>query len=417
MITIRRALFAALLAAAADAQTLVAYVPAYGPSVDFVEFAGTSSLFPAISTFSPLENSFGAQFPLAPGYGGPGPVVLQPGDLAIDATTGQVYYSNGPLIAVQPNPTYAAPIGAALAPFPATAFPPLPFLPGGGTLVTGLAVDPAAGLLWMTNGYTVLAASIAALPSTVAVVTPFAPAIPPAFGPMTGLEWDGATGQLLACDAAGFVVSFFPGGAFGGSFISPVVALPGTVTGVTIDKTTLPTAAGVRSVYLSLSSPAGDFVLDTASGGFRQLFGAFGSVAGVAFHANAARHTPAGCPCGGLAPTLRTRSPSYSGNPAFGVDWLGLPPFGSVLVAADLAFDPSFPSLNGVGCPLILGPSSPSFVAFAANADATGRLSLPVSLAGIPPGVALYLQYATVCTADPTGLVLSSGMQVTVTAL
>lgn len=409
MKSIRTAYFAALCVAGVGAQTLVTYSPMAPAPAAFGEVAGTSPMFPG---GGPPQGVFGALFPLPPAFPGPAPVVVPPGDVAIDAVTGRLFVSNGPLIAAQPNPTYVAPLAPPVPPFPAPPFPPLPFVAAGGAWVSGLAVNPAPGLLWMTNGFMVQAIAIAPLPAMVVVFPPFAPAVPiAAFGPMTGLEWDGATGTLLACDAAGTVISFLPGGAFGGLIVPPPGVLPGPATGVTIDKTTLPSPAGPRSLYVT----AGGMIFDYSAGVV--LPSLVGPAVGVAFHGNPARLSPGGCPCGGLAPALQTLSPSYSGNPAFGVDWAGLPPFAGVIVAFDLAFDPAFPMINFVGCPLIMDLVSPSLFIFPAAANAAGRLSLPVSLVGLPPGVAFYVQYVTGCTADPTGLMLSSGMQVTVTAL
>ncbi len=121
----------------------------------------------------------------------------------------------------------------AIAPIPA----PIPFPPGflgaiGGP-VTGIAIDPAAGIMWVMS-IPGIVVGVAPVPGLPILVPPFP--IPFAAPPMAGLEWDGATGTLWAVDVTGVAYNFFPAGPPAGPPVFPAFPFPGPAGDIAIDK-------------------------------------------------------------------------------------------------------------------------------------------------------------------------------------
>lgn len=318
------------------------------------------------------------------------------GDSTFDNVLGYHWVTNGMLMAAQPTPAFP----------PLAAPPPMFAIPGaviaavGGFMVTGIAIDAVAGLMWLTSapGFVV---GVGAVPAMPILVPPFP--IPFATGPISGLEWDSSTGSLLACDVAGIVYNFTPTGVAIGAPILPPGALPAAAQDVAIDRTLRLNGAGLRPLYVL----AGPMVFDTNDPATPPFPSGSPMPRGLAFMNHPASNPPVGgCACpGGAWPKQFTTSVMTAGNAAWGVGMTGMPPFWPVLWAFDVAvFNPAFPLINGPGCPLGLLPTSATLITGGASADAAGTAILPVPL--MPPLMPLgfgpfYNQNVAWCPADP----------------
>jgi hypothetical protein len=188
---------------------------------------------------------------------------------------------------------------------------------------------------------------------------------------------------------------------------------PGPATGITIDKTSLAMPGAPRSVYVT----GGGMIQDLSTGAAFPTFGA-GLEVGLSFHPAPSSMPPGGpCACPNFAMGHALRGPMTTGNPNFGVDLVGLPPFAPVGFVFDLGFNPAFPLINGLGCALGLNLLSPTIIVIGGVANGAGVAALPISLVGIPPGASIYMQYVTFCPADPVlGLILTPLYQVMVSS-
>jgi hypothetical protein len=146
--------------------------------------------------------------------------------------------------------------------------------------------------------------------------------------------------------------------------------------------------------------------------------------AGIAFVNHPAVEPPLpgceGCPASYVGPTAFTTSAATSGNAAFTIGAGGLPPgFFFVVFAFDTVAAPfPFPPVNGpAACPLGLTLSPTLLLAIGGPADPAGEVLLPLSLAGVPPGLSVHNQNFTFCAAQPTGLAFSRFQSITVGGL
>lgn len=331
------------------------------------------------------------------------PMPFPAGDSTFDNTLGYHLVTNGAILAAQPTPQFP-PLG----PLP----PPLPIpaavLAMVGGVVTGIAIDSVAGVLYMI-GPGGMAVGVA-LPALVVVVPPF-PLPFPVLGPVTGLEWDSVTATLIAVDAVGVTYTYFPGGGPAAPPLPPPIPLP-VCTDVAIDRTLALNAFGFRSLYV-LSGPAYFDVNDPAP--IPQPTG-LPMGQGLAFLNHPASNMPgATCPCPGTpypAAGPTTNGPMTNLNAGWGVTVTGLPPGFPVVFGFDLAgFLPGFPIINPpVGCGLGLTLTG-STLLFGGAADPFGVATFVAPL--VPPAFGLgtgpfYNQNATLCAADPTfGIVLT----------
>ncbi|MCR9244768.1 MAG: hypothetical protein NXI31_07035 [bacterium] len=373
----------ATLSAPVSAQNLVTLDVA---AMGFAEGVGMSPVYPAAGV---LLNGYPQMPPLPP-------VAAFAGAATLDGTNGITWYTDGMVLAAVPHNAYAPPV-----PPP----PPFPVPPALGIgPITGMALDPIGGLLWLTDGAAL--AAIAPVPPGPVVVPPFALPIPVIAPPVTGLEWDAITGTMWACDIAGNVYNFVPGplGPVVAGPIPPPVPMPPPVAGITIDKT------GAGLVYIT----SGGAIQEIGTG---TMFPSFAGMAGgLTFHPapNPIPVAPCACPSYPIGQTLL--GPNSTGNPAFGVDIVGLPAVNPVIVAIDFAFNPLFPMINTSGCALGVTLGSPTLIAALTFSNAAGVATFPISLVGIPPGLPLYLQYGSFCPADAFGWTLSPLYQVIVSA-
>lgn len=368
----------------AVAQRLAAYMP--GPG--FFEHQPPSVILPG-----PVPPLVG--YPAVPAL----PLLPPPaGDSTFDNLTGLHLVTNGAIVASQPTPSFP-PAGPLVPPFP---IPPAVLGAIGGGPVTGIAIDPAAGVLFLV-GAPGIVIGCAPVPGMPVLVPPF-----PIVGvapPVTGLEWDGPTGTLYAVNAPGITFQCFVGGAPVAPPLPPPIPLAAIAGDVAIDKTLRLNPFGLRPLFVI----AGPMLLDVREPAPIVLPTALPMAQGLAFVDHPAAFPPIGfCACPGMAgPTNGTTGPMAAGNLAWGVTIAGLPPLGFGIFAFDTVFNPLYPVINLVGCGLGLIPGSPGIIVGLAPADPFGTATLALPL-GFPLGAGpLFNQNLTFCPADPLGFVFT----------
>ncbi len=374
------------LAGTSRAQTL--YVVSPVPAV--TEISGPPAP-PCGYPAGPVTAFFPALGGLCPGLA---PFAAPLGDVASDPITDTVYATDGALLAAY-TPA-GVPLGFAV--------PPIPGL-------TGLGMG-LGGLLWITDGLVYGAVPVAgigcpglALPF---VLGPFPVPIGPIFaGPIADLDFEGATGSLLACDGFGIVGSFFPGplpapGPYGFFPMPPAPCplAPGLI-GIAFDKT-LPGSGTFfvsDGVLIRRALPGGGVAPATFYFPFPCIpIPAPLPIAGLAF---AGRQIPYGVGADSLgfpAPIIGSVGQSYVGNPAFSVTLAGSIPTSRAILRS--GFAPACPATRFRGVPNFLagrpffGPSGPTFlttrVLVGAGGGAVYTTAIPPA---IPPGVTYYMQW------------------------
>lgn len=386
------------LGGALQAQRLAAYTPA---AATIAEIQPPVPMLPG--PVPPL-----AVYPQVPAL----PFMPAPaGDSTFDNGLGYHWVTNGAILAPQPTPTFP-PVGPLPPAFP---IPPAVLAMIGGGPVTGIALDAAAGVMWLTGapGITIGCAPIPGMP----VLVPAFPLMFPVAGPITGLEWNAMMGTLIACDMGGICYTYFPGGAPAAPPILPPAGLPGPAGDVALDRTLRLNGGGLRPLYLA----AGAAIVDVNLAGPPLFFPAGPAPAqGLAFINHPAAAPPVGtCLCPGTGfPTQFTTGPMTAGNAAWTIGVGGLPPGFPVFFAFDFAFLPGFPLVNAVGCGLGITAIP---ILFGVAADPAGNALLTLSLT--PPVLPLgagpfYNQNFALCATDPVlGLVLTPTQSVYVSSL
>lgn len=380
---------AAALPSFANAQQLAAYDP-------FVAFV-TESQPPTAMIPGPgiPTNAYPAAF--MPPPAGAMPI---PGDSSWDGVNGLHWLCNGMMLASMPTPAFP-PIAPPIGPFPIA---PAVLAAIGGP-VTGCAFDSAANVMYLCSAPGAVI-GVTPVPGTPVVVPVFAPGFP--LPPVAGLEWDVATGTFFAVDIAGIVYPFVLGGAPAGPPIVPPLLLPPPIGDVAIDKSGQANAVGARAIHVVGGGMIVDVTLPVP------LPYPSGNPMDVGLHylGIPASNPPgfgAGCPCPTFAPGPNqfVTSVMSAGNPGFGVGVGGVPPGQLVLFAFDFAFNPAWPLINGVGCPLGFVLGSPTLVTVIGIANAGGNAVFPLPLPGPPFFGAIYNQNFTFCPADPAGFVVT----------
>lgn len=382
-----------LLCSFAGAQRLAAFDPAAAALDELQPVTPlVPGLVPPLLTYPTV--------PALPVVAGVGPAL--PGDSTFDNRTGLSWFTNGTVLAAMPTPTMPA-FGTPPPPIPI----PLPVLAAiGGGPVTGIAIDPLGFTLYLC-GAAGIVVGVAPVPGLPIVVPPFA--IPFPTLPITGLEWDGMSGSLYACDWMGTCYRFLPTGAPVGAPIPSVWPVPAPAGDVAIDKTGRLNGAGTRPIYVVAS-----LIFDITDSATPPIASTFPFAQGLAFLDHPAANPPAGtCLCPGTTyPTQWTTGPMVAGSGSFGIGLGGMPAGWPVLWIFDvLTFNPGFPLVNGVGCGLGIALGSPGLVLFGGAADPFGNAVLPLPL--VPPSLPLgagpfYNQNVTFCPSDPVlGLVIT----------
>jgi hypothetical protein len=385
---------AAVLALAFGARVTQAQsLYAFDPTLTVTELTGPPAppcgdpLGPVNSAFLALPGACPGAFAFAPPLG----------DIAVDPVTDTIYVTSGGIIVEYSR------AGANLG----FVIPPVAGL-------TGLAIG-APGMLWITDGFMYGAIPTAPFgcPGGLVpfVVGPFPVPIGPIFaGPIGDLDFEGATGSLIACDAAGTIGSFFPGplspvGPYG-FFVLPAAGCLGPgLMGIAFDKT-LP---GTGTFFAT----DGAMILRALPGGFPApptfafpfpCFPAatFGPVVGLAF---AGRQIPYGAGADSIGlpvPSIGSVGQSYVGNPAFIVTLTGSLPTSKAILR--MSFAPACPRTPLLGLPNLLGSALfgasglsgaatvPFFTKTVVGPGGTATYATPIPPT-IAPGTSVYLQW------------------------
>jgi hypothetical protein len=183
-------------------------------------------------------------YPTAPILPPPFPGVPAPGDSTFDNVGGVHWFTDGAILAAMPSPSVPplVPIGAPM--------PIIPFVMGAiGGPVTGIAIDPAAGVMFVTSVPGIVV-GVAPVPGTPIIVPPFV--IPFPVGAIAGNAGFalGMTGMLpFSICVFGFDTVYSP--AF------PTINLVGCPLGLTVSPTLLlflatTDAAGTATFPISL---------------------------------------------------------------------------------------------------------------------------------------------------------------------
>ncbi len=389
-----------LAAGAIRAQSLYTYSP--GGVIEFTGPPAGPCLYPngpPVSIFPPV---------IGPCFA-PGPPVPGLGDVAVDPTTDTVYITDGPVIGVY---TSAGVHLGSVPPIP-------PFAP-----LTGLGLDGAGGMLWITDGFMYAGIAVPILlcgPPPLIAVGPFPVPIGPFFGgPIGDIDWDPGTLSLFACDAVGLVGNFFPGpvsppGPFGVFPVAPGPCPPlaGPLVGLAIDRT-MPGAGvfyvtdGLTISYLVAPGvPAPPTFYTTA---FCYPSPVPPPLSGLAFAGRQITFGTGANNAGGAVPTIGSVGQSWAGNPAYSVTIAGATPGGFAYLkysAGSLC-----PPTPVVGVPLYL--AAPRFTAavLVVGVGGTATFTAPIG-AAIPVGLSLDLQWIVVA---PGEVAVTSGAELTVIA-
>ncbi|MSR60819.1 MAG: hypothetical protein EXS08_00035 [Planctomycetes bacterium] len=368
---------AVLLAPASAAQTLYTFDGALtvtelsGPPVGPCAYPNgpVNSIFPAVGVLCP----------------GPAPFLPPLGDIAVNVATDTIYVTNGAVISSYTR--FGVHLG--------TAIPPVPGL-------TGMAVG--AGVLWITTGVLYGAVPLGAgcpLIPLPFVIGPFPVPIGPIFaGPIGDLDFEAASGSLIACDAAGLVGSFMPGpvpvlGPYGVWPTAPAGCVGPAGVGIAFDKA-LPGTGTVfvcDGVLISRQVPGGLPAPPTfyfpAPGACIPIPGALPK-AGLAYAGRQITYG-FGLDNSGLpAPLIDAVGQSFLGNGAYAITLTGSVPGSTAFLR--YSFLPACPTPFVLGVPLYLGV--PRFPLATVIVGAGGTALVPAPIPAVAPiPLSVYLQW------------------------
>lgn len=397
-----------MIGGAASAQKLAVHDPI---AATFTEVQPPTALLPVPSL--PIVT-----YPTFPVLPQPAPFVVVPGDSSFDNLGGGHWFTDGSVALVrQRSPTLGGGSG------PPMVFPiPPALLAALGGPITGIAADPETlpgfgALMWTVSavGFVIPVGAMSGLPFV--NPPPYGVPIPFAVGaPITGLEWDAATGTLWAVDLNGVAYNFTPNGMPVGVPVPPASALPGPAGDIAIDKIGTTNTVGARPLYVV----AGSWVVDITDPGALS-FPAGSPGEGLAFLDTPAVIPPLpgceGCPGSTPSgPTAFTTRPTASGSTQLMVGMGGLlPGVGIGVFAFDAVAAPlPFPLPNGpTACPLGLTLTPTLILVIGGPANAAGDVLLPIALVGVPIGARLFHQNFTFCPTQPSGLAFSRFQTIT----
>ncbi|HGY89778.1 MAG TPA: hypothetical protein ENK43_01260 [Planctomycetes bacterium] len=372
-----------------------------------------------------------AAYPVgAPSFIGPLPLplsgALMPGSfpgggLAVDPTTSYVYATDGAMITMEPHPAYLP-----FSPGPPVLIGPVPAPAILGGPITGIDVDPAAGVVWMCDpiGF----APFPLFPPFVALAPPIPFPVATPGGPLTGIAWDGATGSLWFCDAGGAVYNITPGGVPIGP--QPVAFVPTAgppICGIDMNKGVGP--GSFPPPFCSAQIPGGMgicitdgvVVYDAIPGvvapiplaGPPSLMGGKGLDCGSDFQITAGA-APGGCLSSGAFMLPGLAMPAFVGPGALNALRLtGATPGTAGFLLADICPLPGGLAVGATGEVLGINPLSPGYSLTPVLTDATGNVAFPVGLVVAPPGFQFSFQWAVADPMHPLGYCLSDTVTVT----
>lgn len=367
----------AALSATAMAQNVLSFLP-NGATSEFVEECVPSPAcgapgVPSVRTFA------------APSR----PSVAAPlGAVCVDDRAGVIFATNGNGVIVRtPYPFVGSPAASG------TVSLPIPAVVG---TVTGMAVDPMARLLYLTNGTEIFqvdpGAGMAVLCSWLASPLNI----------LSGLDYDpGTPGVLTAVSTAGEVAAYsLCGGLI--SVASPTYPWPGAdAVGVARDRTDA-TGGAVFVLY------ANGRIFDHGAGALLRV-GAANRV-GLSFLPSPLRLS-SGVSCAGAATRPLVSKLPVAGTAAFGLELRSIPsgtPFVMLLLGFPAVATP-VPMAGGS----LWAHSGMVAIGMSVPAGAT-EVRAPLSLVGYGPPLGFDVQWAVPCSASAAGFVLSDGLQVEV---
>ena len=338
------------------------------------------------------------------------------GGATIDQTNSTVYVCDGTLITQDYNPRYL--------PFvvvPPVILPPSPaptLLTGGP--ITGLAIDPTAGILWMTDGFSL--GGFTTAPPYLPVVAPVPLAfLTPVFPGLTGLDWEPSTGTFWGCDAQGNIYHFTAAGAPLGP--QPVSTIPtaGPLGGLAVDRSNGPGAIGIP--FCSTQVPGfhinvtdGVAIYDGLVPGLLipMATPSLAPARGLAFAADfQIAKGSVGCPPTGGIPAVGTIKATHNGpGGANALRYLGGAPLTTTLLLYDNCPIPGGLFIPASGETLWLNPLSPTFGFATFVTNAAGSITVPVNFSPSLPGLRFTLQWAIFDPASPLGYCLSDAVQI-----
>ncbi|MSR75046.1 MAG: hypothetical protein EXS14_06225 [Planctomycetes bacterium] len=308
------------------------------------------------------------------------------GGAAVDQQGHRFFYTNGVQLACMPIPTVQPGIG------PFGFLPMPPFF----NQITGMAYSQATGCLWITDGWFIGEYNFGA---GVFVTGPWPS--PYAGTPirLTGLDFDSATGNVVAVSEFSNLLHFTPGGALL-SNNPPTYVPPGLATGLAIEGRGFTMAGTAFSIaYVSYNNTA---VLWN-NGATVPL--SMAQTQGLAFVALPA-DLPQGAICPGMPMDAWQNSPSYVNNAGFQLELQGGPPLSVVILGVDIAFLP-VPILLPSGSNLWLNPASMTLIVIPLPTNIAGSAFLAAPLF-LPPGFTAFTQWAAICPMG--GLLYTSDM-------
>jgi hypothetical protein len=348
------------------------------------------------------------------------------GDIAVNTITDTVFVTDGAIIGEYVGDP---PCGGAVPPgFPVNSFfPPFPI----GAL-TGMGMDSAAGVLWVTDGLFIggmIPPPAGTCGPAVVAFPPFIAILPAFAGILTDITWDPFTGSFWACDTAGFVHNIAIGGAPAGPPF-PVApgpcfpAGPAVLQGIAYDRAT-PSPIGSPIPRL--------WVTDGFVVGYLDIGGAPAGPPGNFYAPTPCSPWP-GPPTSGLAmashggtygfprvaTTLTTFGQSVLGSGTFGVEFTGTAPGSTVFAIVGFSFPgPGFfcPPAPAGGTFLWVDPTPPGTVVTIGPLP-PGCFAIPAALpaAAALNGLNVFVQAVDVPPGGLPAVDASAGMFFTLTA-
>ncbi|MEW6742125.1 MAG: hypothetical protein AB1486_05145 [Planctomycetota bacterium] len=295
--------------------------------------------------------------------------------------------------------------------------PPGSILPG---VITAVAYDSAADIIWITDGFFAAGVGIApACPIPPVIFPPFP--IPSLTGaPQDGLGWDPCTGTLWAAECGGFVTNYTTTGILLSFFFASPPLLP-VLTGLSVNTTNgnIQVTDGFLVAEFTPAgalAPTGPFYL-TANPYPVPIWSA--PVDGLGFSLRPQNYG-FGCIPSGTPPSI-TYGGGYpfAGNAGFTLIETGGPP-GSITILI-VGFFPSCPPLTVGGCPGGGVWIAPPFIIVGLGLyPGSGPLVIPAPIppaagCGFPVGVPLFAQFVNILGSG--GLALTDALSFTIGAI
>lgn len=399
-------------------------------------------------------------YTVPPPCGGAAPVLgLVPapgiGDIAVDRTTDLVYVTDGFAVGEYlGDPACPGTPGTILNTY---TLPPIPSpaSPGGfmGAL-SGMAIDPVSGMLWVSDPYAIAGlggygAPPGTCPSLVVSVAAFAPTVlVPGAPSITDITWDPSTSALWITDvgsvpgAIGLVHKVFVGGISVASIVvgaGPpgggigICGVSSALTGIAYDLAT-PNASSAAALYVVDFTGAVAYIDAFGVGCSPMPCGATASLATPTFYTPSACGSSGSFPTDGLAysaggitygtprvsTTIETFGQSVLGSTTFGVEITGTAPGTNAWAVVNYSFPgPGFfcPGAPAGGTTLWVDPGAPGLTILIGPLP-PGCVAIPAGLPAAPAftGLNIFVQIVDVPFGGLPAVDASAGMEFTLTA-